>query len=122
LTTLWSDGTGGIPGNDDAGTMSAWYVFSSLGLYPTVPTRGELSLTSPLFPYAVIHLAGGRNLTIESAGSGLYVQKLVLGGRATTKAWLPANVITDGGHLAYTLGDKPSLTWGSGSGDIPPQN
>ncbi|WP_436533270.1 GH92 family glycosyl hydrolase [Actinoplanes sp. HUAS TT8] len=118
----WSDGTGGIPGNDDAGTMSAWYVFSALGLYPTVPTRAELALTTPLFPRAVVHLAGGRSLTIDAPGDGLYVQGLRFDGKPRTKAWLPASAIHDGGHLSYTRSAAPSLTWGSRPGDAPPQN
>ncbi|GLW34239.1 GH92 family glycosyl hydrolase [Actinoplanes regularis] len=118
----WGDGTGGIPGNDDAGTMSAWYVFSALGLYPTVPTRAELALTTPLFPHAVVHLAGGRSLTIDAPGDGLYVDNLRLDGKPRTKAWLPATAVRDGGHLVYTRSASPSLTWGSGPGDVPPQN
>jgi predicted alpha-1,2-mannosidase len=125
LDGLWSNGTGGIPGNDDAGTMSAWYVFSALGLYPTVPTRAELALTSPLFPRAVVHLAGGKDLTIDAprdSARAVYVQKLTVGGRTTTKAWLPASAVSGGGSLVYALGTSPSLTWGSGPGDVPPQN
>ncbi|GIF04211.1 GH92 family glycosyl hydrolase [Actinoplanes siamensis] len=118
----WSDGTGGIPGNDDAGTMSAWYVFSALGLYPTVPTRAELSLTTPLFPRAVVHLAGGRSLTIDAPGDGVYVTGLRLDGRSRSQAWLPASAIRTGGHLIYTRSAAPSLTWGSGPRDVPPQN
>jgi predicted alpha-1,2-mannosidase len=125
IDTKWSDGTGGIPGNDDAGTMSAWYVLSSLGLYPTVPSRAELALTSPLFPRAVVHLAGGKSLTIDAprdSADAIYVQRLRLDGRVTTKGWLPASTVTTGGRLVYTLGTEPSLTWGSGAGDGPPQN
>jgi putative alpha-1,2-mannosidase len=102
--------------------MSAWYVLSALGLYPTVPTRAELALTSPLFPRAVVHLGSGKDLRINAAGGGPYVQRLTVNGRATTKGWLPASAISTGGHLVYTLGDTPSLTWGSGPGDVPPQN
>ena len=121
----WSNGTGGIPGNDDAGTMSAWYVFSALGLYPTVPTRAELALTSPLFPRAVVRLGSGRTLSIDAPRTGssaIYVHGLKLNGTATTKGWLPAHTVTDGGRLVYRLGTTPSLTWGSGPGDVPPQN
>ena len=121
----WSNGTGGIPGNDDAGTMSAWYVFSALGLYPTVPTRAELALTSPLFPRAVVHLASGKDLTIDAPRTderAIYVQKLTVNGKTTTKGWLGASAITAGGKLSYTLATEPSLTWGSGPGDGPPQN
>jgi predicted alpha-1,2-mannosidase len=122
LDTLWNDGTGGIPGNDDAGTMSAWYVFSALGLYPTVPTRAELALTSPLFPRAVVHLGSGNDLTIDTSGTGRYIQKLTVGGRSTTKGWLPASTVTSGGRLVYTLAGTPDRTWGSGPNDVPPQN
>ena len=121
----WGNGTGGIPGNDDAGTMSAWYVFSALGLYPTVPTRAELALTSPLFPRAVVHLGSGKDLVIEAPrgdAEAIYVQRLMVDGKPTTKGWLPASAVTKGGKLSYTLGTTPSLTWGSGPGDVPPQN
>jgi predicted alpha-1,2-mannosidase len=124
IDTKWSDGTGGIPGNDDAGTMSAWYVLSALGLYPTVPTRAELALTTPLFPRAEVRLGSGRRLTIDAPGTSTahYVKGLKVNGRATTKAWLPARTVTTGGHLTYALSTVPSHTWGSGPGDVPPQN
>ncbi|GAA2642583.1 GH92 family glycosyl hydrolase [Paractinoplanes durhamensis] len=122
IGTKWSNGTGGIPGNDDAGTMSAWYVLSALGLYPTVPTRAELALTTPLFPRAVVRLGSGRPLVIDVSGTGPYVQGLKINGRGTTKAWLPARTVSTGGHLTYALGTAPSRTWGSGPGDVPPQN
>jgi len=125
LDTKWSNGTGGIPGNDDAGTMSAWYVFSALGLYPTVPTRAELALTSPLFPRAVVRLGSGRVLSIDAPRtdpSAFYVQGLKLDGIARTKGWLPARTVTAGGRLVYDLSATPSATWGSGPGDVPPQN
>ena len=124
IDTQWNAGTGGIPGNDDAGTMSAWYVLSALGLYPTVPTRAELTLTTPLFPRAEVRLGSGHKLTIDAPDteSKHYVQALKVNGKATTKAWLPAGTVTAGAHLTYALGSKPSLTWGSGRGDVPPQN
>ncbi|RZU51779.1 putative alpha-1,2-mannosidase [Krasilnikovia cinnamomea] len=125
ITRLWTDGTGGIPGNDDAGTMSAWYVFSALGLYPVVPTRAELALTTPVFPRAVLRLDGGRTLTIDAprdSAEAIYIQRLSVDGDHTTRSWLPASAVTTGGHLIYTLSTAPSLTWGSGPGDAPPQN
>jgi predicted alpha-1,2-mannosidase len=122
VDTKWSNGTGGIPGNDDAGTMSAWYVLSALGLYPAVPTRAELVLTTPLFPHAEVRLGGGGRLVIDAPGTGPYVQGLTVNGRATTKAWLPARTVLTGGHLRYARGSAPSRTWGSGPGDVPPQN
>jgi hypothetical protein len=120
----WSSGTGGIPGNDDAGTMSAWYVFSALGLYPTIPTRAELALTSPLFPHAVVRLASGERLVIDApaaSAANLYVHGLTVNGHATTRAWLPASAVRTGGRLVYALAATPDTVWGSGPGDVPPQ-
>jgi predicted alpha-1,2-mannosidase len=124
IDTKWSNTTGGIPGNDDAGTMSAWYVLSALGLYPTVPTRAELALTTPLFPHARVHLGSGRQLVIDAPGTETahYVQSLKVNGRSTTKAWLPADAIFKGRKLSYVVSTTPSLTWGSGPHDAPPQN
>lgn len=47
---------GGLPGNDDCGTLSAWYVFSALGFYPVNPTSGNFRLGYPLFKKAILHL------------------------------------------------------------------
>jgi putative alpha-1,2-mannosidase len=90
-----------------------------------VPTRAELALTSPLFPRAVVHLGSGKDLTIDAprdSTDAIYVQRLKVDAKATTKAWLPATAVTKGGHLGYTLGSTPSHTWGSGASDVPPQN
>jgi predicted alpha-1,2-mannosidase len=124
IDTEWNDGPGGIPGNDDAGTMSSWYVLSALGLYPAVPTRAELSLTTPLFPKAEVRLGSGHKLTIDAPNTATlhYVQALKVDGKSTTHAWLAAGAVTKGGHLSYTLGSTPSAKWGSGRGDVPPQN
>ena len=49
LLTLYDTSPDGYPGNDDLGTLSAWYVFGALGLYPEVPGVGVLAIGSPLF-------------------------------------------------------------------------
>jgi hypothetical protein len=124
IDTLWTNTTGGIPGNDDAGTMSAWYVFSALGLYPTIPTRADLALTSPLFPRAVIHLGSGKTMTIDApqaSQANKYIQGLTVRGKATNKAWIPASMVASGGSLVYALGSTPDADWGSTPGDVPPQ-
>ena len=50
---------GGIAGNDDLGEMSAWYVWSALGMYPEIPGTADLAIGSPLFTEAVV-TAGGK--------------------------------------------------------------
>ncbi|SDG38816.1 alpha-1,2-mannosidase, putative [Lentzea fradiae] len=64
--TLFVNGPAGVTGNDDLGTMSAWYVFSALGLYPAVPGTGEFVPHAPKFRRAVVHLENGRDVVIEA--------------------------------------------------------
>jgi predicted alpha-1,2-mannosidase len=122
LDTLWKNAPDGIPGNDDLGEMSSWYVWAALGLYPAIPGRAELVLGSPLFPRAVVTRAGG-DVVIDAPhadGDYPYVQALTLDGKAHGKPWLAADFAEHGGTLAFTLGAKPDVHWGSGDTDAPP--
>lgn len=62
--THYGDGPDGLPGNDDGGTMSAFYLFASLGLYPIAGTERYV-LGSPLFPRATLAVRGG-SLVIDA--------------------------------------------------------
>ena len=72
----------GIPGNDDVGTMSAWAVFSMMGLYPDCPGEPYYTLTTPVFDSVDISLPGGGFLTIEASGTGPYIGSAALGSKA----------------------------------------
>ncbi|WP_327432476.1 GH92 family glycosyl hydrolase [Streptomyces sp. NBC_01236] len=120
---LWSTQPGGIPGNDDLGEMSSWYVFSALGMYPQVPSRGELTLSSPLFPRAEIERPGGDDIEIRATGAAAdspYIRSLKVNGRTSDRPWLPASFVRDGGTLDYTLSDTPDQQWGSSEAAAPP--
>jgi predicted alpha-1,2-mannosidase len=122
LDTIWKNTPGGIPGNDDLGEMSSWYVWAALGLYPGIPGRAELPLGSPLFPRAVIHRPGG-DVQIEAptaSHANLYVHALALDGKPWNKPWLPEAFALHGGTLHFTLGATPDKTWGSDPVDAPP--
>ncbi|MFF9359669.1 GH92 family glycosyl hydrolase [Streptomyces griseoluteus] len=116
MRQLWSTGPGGIPGNDDLGAMSAWYVFSAMGMYPQVPSRAELVLASPLFERVEIDRPQGDDISIRAEGAAAdapYVQSLKVDGRPSDRAWLPASFVRDGGRLDYRLGTTPNRTWGA---------
>jgi len=116
MSALWSPQPGGIPGNDDLGAMSAWYVFSALGMYPQVPSRAELVLGSPLFPRIEIDRPGGDDISVHAAGAAAqspYIHSLKVNGRTSERAWLPASFVRDGGRLDYTLSGTPDKDWGS---------
>ena len=122
LATLWTNTPAGIPGNDDLGEMSSWYVWTALGLYPEIPGRAELLVGSPLFTRARI-AGGGGELRIEAPGASaqnLYVHGLRLDGQAHAKPWLPASLIAHGGELRFDLAAAPDPNWGSAAEDAPP--
>ncbi|MFF4543730.1 GH92 family glycosyl hydrolase [Streptomyces sp. NPDC001406] len=116
MRQLWSTRPGGIPGNDDLGAMSSWYVFSALGMYPQVPSRAELVLASPLFERVEIDRPQGNDISIRAKGAAAdapYIQSLKVDGRTSDRPWLPASFVRDGGRLDYTLSAAPNRAWGA---------
>ncbi|TCC62404.1 glycoside hydrolase family 92 protein [Kribbella pittospori] len=121
MNQLWNTSTGGIPGNDDLGAMSSWYVWTALGLYPDVPSRAELQVAAPLFSRAVVHRDGGRTIRINAPGADApYVQSLKVNGRTTTKPWLPESFVQHGGTLDFQLSSTSNAAWGANAADAPP--
>ena len=119
--TLFTTGPDGMTGNDDLGTMSSWYVFSSLGLYPTMSGSNFLAVSSPQFPSATVDVSGHR-LTITAPGasdSNRYVQRVRVDGSPLTRNWIPWSAIGSGGTIAHTLGATPSA-WGTSRSAQPP--
>src|SRR5262249_57604708 len=107
---LLEESRAGYPGNDDLGTMSAWYVFGALGLYPAVPGTDVLALASPLFPDTVIHLAGSDVHVVAPAASAdtPYVRGLTVGRRRHDRPWLSLDDIACGARLRFDLTGKPT--------------
>ena len=65
MRTEYRNTPGGLSGNDDAGQLSAWYVFACLGFYPVCPGSGEYALGAPAFDRIVLDLPGSRPFTIR---------------------------------------------------------
>jgi predicted alpha-1,2-mannosidase len=122
VNSLWKNVPEGIPGNDDLGEMSSWYVWSALGLYPAIPGRAELVIGSPLFPRAVVHRASG-DVVIEAPGASAdtpFVHALTVDGQPHQSPWLPERFATQGGHLRFDLHAVADTGWGSAGDQAPP--
>lgn len=104
----------GLPGNDDLGSMGAWYVWACLGLYPEIPGVGGFSLNTPIFPSATIHLPEHDIVIKGGSESRIYTHALKVDGRPFNGTWLTWNQLKDGATLQYTTGKSPSKTWGTG--------
>jgi predicted alpha-1,2-mannosidase len=112
VDTVYTTGPAGLPGNDDLGTMSAWYVFSALGIYPRTPGSPELLLSSPLFPAAVVRRDNAAPIVITASGTGTYIQDVSRNGLPQRDWKLPADFLARGGALTFHLTGTPT-TWGS---------
>ena len=122
LNTIWTNSPKGMPGNDDLGEMSSWYVWSAMGMYPEIPGRAELVLGSPLFTAIHIRRAAG-DIVVKAHGAGTnapYVQRLKVNGENTTRTWLPESFVEHGGTLEFELGATADKQWGTRADDAPP--
>jgi predicted alpha-1,2-mannosidase len=122
VAQLWSATPGGLPGNDDLGEMSSWYVWAAMGLYPMYPGRAELVVGSPSFSQIVVHHPGGA-ATIRAANAAAdapYITGLKVDEQQTSHPWLPASFAEKGGTLDFDLAKTPDQSWGSALEDAPP--
>jgi predicted alpha-1,2-mannosidase len=122
--TLFGNGPGGVTGNDDLGTMSAWYLFSALGIYPDAPGSGRFLLHAPRFARAEIDLPQGRVLRIEApgakAGERRFVQSVSWANKPLSRVWLDWEQLQAGGTLGYRLTPQPDTAgWGTHAADLP---
>lgn len=124
--TLFTDAPTGMTGNDDLGTMSAWNVLSSIGIFPVQPGTDTWGLSTPLFERVDLTLdrryyPNGK-LTVKAPGTSesvRYIQSAKADGRSYDKTYLTTDDIRDTRELTYRVGTAPS-TWGTSVKAAPP--
>ena len=122
LTTLYSDQPDGLSGNEDCGQMSAWYVFSAMGMYPVNPAAGIYVFGSPVIDEATIAVPGGKSFTIvtkNNSPENLYIQSVELNGKPYSKSYIAHPDIIAGGELTFVMGPEPNKAFGSAPEDRP---
>lgn len=100
----------GLGGNDDAGQMSAWYIFSTLGFYPIAPSSNQYWLGSPAVDGAMVTLDNGKVFTIRAinqSDKNVYVQKVLLNGKPLNRRYIMHEEIINGGELTFYMSSKP---------------
>ena len=120
LDKAFTDRRSGIPGNDDSGAMSSWFIFNSLGFYPSAGQDIYL-IGTPSYPEAEIKLSSGKSLHIvarnlDSEHINRYIQSATLNGAPLTNAWFRHRQIEQGGTLVFIMGSAPT-NWGK---SVPP--
>ncbi|MER6123545.1 GH92 family glycosyl hydrolase [Streptomyces sp. NPDC001795] len=124
--TLFTDGPTGITGNDDLGTMSAWNVLSSVGIFPVQPGYPTWGLTTPVFDRVDLVLdrsyypRGGLTITAPgTSDSDRYIQGVRLNGTAYERTYVTTDALRRLDTLDFTLGARPS-GWGTAPDAAPP--
>ena len=110
LKAMYGPSEDGLCGNDDAGQMSAWYVFSSLGFYPVTPGSEYYAVGSPLVKSAQIQLPNGKILNLKAENQSpinIYVQDVILNGRSLKDHQIKHRDILQGGELLFKMNNKP---------------
>lgn len=124
LMDVWyTDGPLGIPGDDDGGATSSWYVLSAIGIYPVCPGSPVYEIGSPIFARSTVRLGNGKLFTIVAdhvSARNKYIQSAQLNGNALDRAWFAHKEMANGGTLTLEMGAKPNLQWGSRPEDAPP--
>lgn len=107
LDTEYLNVPGGLSGNDDAGQMSAWFVFSAMGFYPVAPSTPYYYIGSPLFEKITVTPVGGREFTITAPASSLIkgvegnISRVLLNGNEIPATKISHADISGGGKLEF---------------------
>lgn len=115
LDTWYPDNIFGIPGDEDGGGMTAFVVFSFMGVYPVVPGLPLYTIGSPVFEKVTIHLDNGNDFKITTenyAENHIYIQNAWLNGKTLEGPWITHKDIANGGELKLEMGLRPNKEWG----------
>lgn len=113
LTNLFSHTPDGFPGDEDNGSMSAWFVLSSLGLYSMTPGTNQYVLGINIWDDAAIHLQNGNVIRFESDPQEPYLNVVtgrIVDQEAYEKDYIEYETLMNGATIAQTLGVIPSVT------------
>ena len=124
IPSLFNDGLGGIPGNDDSGAMGSFEAFVMMGLFPNAG-QDVYFIIPPFFQSISIKngqtgkTATIKNVNFDPTYKNIYIQSAKLNGVPYTRNWLQHRFFLDGGVLELTLGPQESA-WGTRPEDVPP--
>ncbi len=115
LNQWFRDDLMGVPGDEDGGGMSAFVVFSLMGIYPVTPGIPEYTIGSPAFESVKIHLSNGNTFEIDATNlnhENKYIQSARISGNDLNSPWIQHNELINGGKLALNMGNRANREWG----------
>lgn len=115
VDSMYHDRPDGYAGNEDAGQMSAWAVWSMMGLYPVSPVGGEYVFGSPSLDKSTISMPNGKIFTISAQNNSkknVYIKAVTLNGKPYTKTYITHQQMLQGGTLVFQMDSKPNKNFG----------
>ncbi len=115
LDVWYKDNIFGMPGDEDGGGMTAFVVFTSMGLYPVTPGLPFYDITSPVFEEITINLTNGKTFTVRAKGASRtkkYIQSAFVNGEEINSPFITHSQIMAGGTLELILDELPKKEWG----------
>ena len=112
LKEMYHNTPDGLSGNEDCGQMSAWFVWSSLGLYPIAPGNPIYQIGRPIVNNATIHLENGKRISINCQGqseANKYLQQVYWNGKLLEEMEISHEQLLQGGLLSYEMGPEPIM-------------
>jgi len=125
LDAYFRDDLQGIPGDEDGGGLSAFVVFSMMGIYPVMAGVPVYDVASPVFTKVTIHLKNGKEFVVAAPASSRdnkYVQSVRWNGKALDRLWIEHKDVMSGGTLELTMGDAPNTSLGAQEKSLPPSS
>ncbi|HVV75775.1 MAG TPA: GH92 family glycosyl hydrolase [Mycobacteriales bacterium] len=122
LSQMYAPTPDGYPGNTDGGTMTSWWIWNAIGLYPAIPGDDVMTIGAPLFSKVVISLPEGRRLAVVDphASGSPYVQSVTRNGQAWQKSWLRFGSLGRKTAISIRTAPQPAPNWARSAKDVPP--
>ncbi|QCX39329.1 glycoside hydrolase family 92 protein [Aureibaculum algae] len=114
LDTQYSTLPNGLSGNEDAGQMSAWYVMSSLGIYPMNPASGQYEIGSPVFDEAIIKTSNNTEfkiVAVNNSDKNFYIKSAKLNDKELNRTYITHKELVAGGILELEMSAEPNKNW-----------
>lgn len=114
MDEFYTNTPSGLCGNEDLGQMSAWYVFSAMGMYPVNPVSGVYEIGTPLFEKLIINLDNGKTFTVIAPGvskENKYVKSVKLNGEPLNRSYIKHEDIMSGATLEFEMTSQDGINW-----------
>lgn len=123
MDTFYGNTPDALSGNDDCGQMSAWYIFNTMGFYPTAPSSNIYNLGSPGLAAVDMEMSNGKHIRVTTKNwskKNVYVKEVYLNGKKYDKSYITYDDLKEGMDLHFVMSGRPNYKRGVSDHAVPP--